>query len=61
MIAHLQEDQIDTKELEEVLVEIFHTDRNILQNVSSNERSNIRRVVRIYDYLKWGKVKELPD
>lgn len=55
LIAHLQEDQIDTKELEEVLVEIFHTDRNILQNVSSNERTNIRRVVRIYDYLKWGK------
>lgn len=55
LIAHLQESQIDVKELEDVLIELFETDVNILQNVNSNERSAIRRLIRIYDYLKWGK------
>lgn len=55
LIAHLKENQIDMKELEDVLIELFETDVNILQNVNSNERSDIRRLIRIYDYLKWGK------
>lgn len=55
LIAHLEQDQIDIKELEDVLREIFEEDVNVLQNVSSNERSDIRRLIRIYDYLKWGK------
>lgn len=61
LIAHLREDQIDVKELEDVLKEIFESNVNILQNVNSNERSDIRRLIRIYDFLKWGKLKELPD
>ena len=36
-------------------------DTDILKNVSANVRSDIRRLIRIYDYLKWGKVKELSD
>lgn len=55
LIAHLKEDQINVEELEEVLKELFERDVNVLQNVNSNERSDIRRVIRIYDYLKWGK------
>lgn len=62
LMAHLEENQIDTKELEAVLKELFEKDADILQNVEPNERSNIRRLIRIYDYLKWGeKVKEFPD
>ena len=55
LIAHLKESQFDIKELEEVLKELFEKDVNVLQNVNSNERSDIRRLIRIYDYLKWGK------
>lgn len=55
LIAHLQERQFDTCELETVLKELFEQDVNVLQNVDSNIRSDIRRLVRIYDYLKWGK------
>lgn len=55
LIAHLEENQIDVNELENVLKELFKTDINVLQNVDANERSDIRRLIRIYDYLKWGK------
>ena len=54
LIAHLTEEQIDLIELEDVLRELFEEDVNILQN-KSNARSDIRRLIRIYDYLKWGK------
>lgn len=55
LIAYLEEEQIAIDELEDVLKEIFEADVNVLQNVGTNERSDIRRLIRIYDYLKWGK------
>lgn len=55
LIAYLKEEDIDVDELESVLREIFEADVNVLQNVNTNERSAIRRLIRIYDYLKWGK------
>ena len=36
-------------------------DTDILKNLSATVRSDIRRLIRIYDYLKWGKAKELSD
>lgn len=61
LIAYLKEAQMDVNELENVLKEIFEGDVNVLQNVGANERSDIRRLIRIYDYLKWGKIKEPSD
>jgi hypothetical protein len=55
LIAHLTEDLIDVDELEKVLTEIFNEDVNILQNPKASIRTNIRRLITIYDYLKWGK------
>lgn len=55
LIAYLREDQIALDELEEVLLELFGEDVNILQKVSASERTNIKRLIRIYDFLKWGK------
>lgn len=46
---------MDVNELESVLLEIFDKDINILQNAKSPIRTNIRRLILIYDYLKWGK------
>ena len=54
LIAHLKEEQIDLKELENVLNEIFEEDVFVLQN-QIKAGTNIRRLIRIYDYLKWGK------
>ncbi|MEG0385740.1 MAG: SIR2 family protein [Solibacillus sp.] len=55
LISHLDETQIVIGELEEVLKEIFSEDVNVLQNVSSHIRTHLRRLILIYDYLKWGK------
>lgn len=55
LIAYLREDQIALDELEEVLLELFGEDVNILQKVGASERTNIKRLIRIYDFLKWGK------
>ncbi len=60
LIAHLKEEQMDDKELENVLKEIFRENKDILSSkeVKNNAvRTNIRRLIRIYDYLKWGKEK----
>lgn len=55
LISHLGEEQINVVELEDVLKNLFEEDVNILQNVDSQARTHIRRLIMIYDYLKWGK------
>lgn len=55
LISHLREEQINVDELERVLKELFENDAEVLKKVAANERSDIRRLIRIYDYLKWGK------
>ena len=60
LISQLDEDELDVSELEEVLKRIFE-DKDVLEHVSNTDRSQIRRLILIYDYIKWGKVKELPD
>ena len=56
LIAHLTEEQIVLNELGAVLLEIFSENVNVLKDTkSSNARTNIRRLISIYDYLKWGK------
>ena len=55
LIAHLEEENINVNELEIVLKEIFEKDINVLQNSISAVRTNVRRLILLYDYLKWGK------
>ena len=55
LIAHLPEEMIDVEELGSLLKQLFEQDINILQNSKANIRTNIRRLISIYDYLKWGK------
>ncbi len=55
LIAHLVEEKISVDELETVLKEIFDNDTNVLQNSKPAVRTNVKRLIRIYDYLKWGK------
>ena len=45
---------MNVDELESVLLEIFEENVNVLQD-AGNARTHIRRLIRIYDYLKWGK------
>lgn len=55
LIAHLPEENIDVSELEAILKEIFEDNVNVLQNSKPAIRTNVRRLIMIYDYLKWGK------
>lgn len=57
-IAHLEEEKINVNDLEKILIEIFQKDNNILESNNNSLKSNLRRAIRIYDYLKYGK-KEL--
>lgn len=59
-IAYLSENQIDLKALEAYLKNIFESNSNALnpKNSKSDYRTNLRRLIRIYDYLK-GKEKAL--
>lgn len=53
LIAHLEEHQINLDELETVLKMVFEEDINILRNIGQTGRTNIRRVIMIYDCLRW--------
>ena len=54
-IAHLEEEKINVNDLEKILIEIFQKDNNILESNNNSLKSNLRRAIRIYDYLKYGK------
>lgn len=51
-IAFLEEDKIDLQDLEDYLKSQFVENENILKESKSNIRTNLRRLIRIYDYLK---------
>ncbi len=53
-MAYLTEDEFDLQQLEQFLLDLFK-DKNILPSSDQPTRTNIRRLIRIYDYLKWGK------
>lgn len=55
LLSYLTEDQIDVDKLGQVLKEIFDNDRNILQDSKSPVGTNSRRLIRIYDCLKWRR------
>ena len=57
-IAFLEENQIDLQDLENYLKNKFIKNKDILKEAKSNIRTNLRRLIRIYDYLK-GKNKNL--
>ena len=53
-LGYLPEEKMDVEELHGVLSAIFQKSPDALQ--AKNElTTNLRRLIRIYDYLKWGK------
>lgn len=55
ILCWLPEEKMDVDELGEILTEIFDKDPDALLHSSPNEKTDIRRLIRIYDYLRWGK------
>ena len=55
-IAYLKEENINVDDLERILIYIFKKENNILEsNENSSLKSNLRRAIRIYDYIKYSK------
>ena len=56
MVAMLPENQIDVGELENILRGLFEEDINILVNMKASAKSDIKRLIKIYDCLKYGTI-----
>lgn len=53
ILSHLPEESVDVDELESILKEIFLENREILGVLESPNRSMLRKMIRIYDFLKY--------
>lgn len=61
LLSCLPEQKIKTEELYNVLHEILITDENALLRSDGGFSTNLKRLIRIYDYLRWGKNKDLAN
>lgn len=55
LISYLDEEKIDLDKLEDYLRNIFESDPDILISGSNETKTNLRRLIRIFDYLKGKK------
>ncbi|WP_206812924.1 SIR2 family protein [Paradesulfitobacterium ferrireducens] len=55
LIAHLEQNEINVDDLESYLKSIFLNNENILEMATTAEKTNLRRLIRIYDYLKFAQ------
>lgn len=55
VMCSLPENKIDVDKLELILKELFTENNDALDRLDVNTRTNVRRLIRMYDYLKWGK------
>lgn len=55
LIAHLEQNEINIDDLESYLQAVFLDNENILETATTAEKTNLRRLIRIYDYLKFAQ------
>ena len=53
----LSEEKIDVNQYRSILQAIFTENNNILSSLDSPNRSNLHRMIRIYDFLEYGQKK----
>lgn len=54
-MCSLPEEKMDADYLEQILLALFKEDPDVLEHLNGNMRADIKRLIRMYDYLKWGK------
>lgn len=54
LITYLTEQQMDVDELETILHELFEGDSMILEHLDNGAKTYLRKIILMYDYLKWG-------
>lgn len=57
LLGYLPEEKIDVNQYQHILKEIFEENNNILSSLDSSNRSSLHRMIRIYDFLKYGPKK----
>ena len=57
LLGCLPENKIDIIHYQEILQTIFKDNNTILNSLDSPNRSNLHRMIRIYDFLKYGQKK----
>lgn len=57
LLGCLPEDKIDVEQYQRILEMIFSENSNILNSLNSPNRSNLHRMIRIYDFLQYGQKK----
>ena len=57
LLGCLPEDKIDIVQYQSILESIFADNNNILSSLDSPNRSNLHRMIRIYDFLKYRQKK----
>lgn len=57
LISNLPESNAPVDEIETILKEIFENKPDILEELDGPNRSNLRKLIRVYDYLKYGQKK----
>ena len=51
----MSKNMIDVEQYQQILETIFHENSNILSSLDSSNRSNLHRMARIYDFLRYGQ------
>lgn len=57
LLGCLPEKQIDVEQYQQILETIFSENINILSSLDGPNRSNLHRMIRIYDFLRYGQKK----
>ena len=57
LLGCLPEDHIEIEKYKQILETIFSENNNILSSLDSPNRSNLHRMIRIYDFLRYGQKK----
>ena len=57
LLRCVPEEKINFNEYRSILEAIFTENSNILSSLDSPNRSNLHRMIRIYDFLKYGQKK----
>ena len=60
LLGFLPEDKIDVDQYEQILEMIFEENSNILSSLEAPNRSNLNRMIRIFDYFRYGPNKKTP-
>ena len=55
LISNIPEEKAPVYEVEAILLEIFKDNPNILEDLKDANRSYLKKIIRIYDYLKYAK------